>query len=60
MVVIKYSSKEFTMKLRVKSWEDMCQVKGGRGKSIVGRGNRICKKTCGGRKGSIFEKSISG
>lgn len=44
LVVIKDSFKEFTAELRVKSWEDICQMKGGRVKSVLGRGNRIGKK----------------
>lgn len=44
LVVIKDSCKEFMTELRVKSCEDICQMKGGRSESVLGRGNRICKK----------------
>lgn len=44
LVVIKDSFKEFTAELRVKPWEDICQMKGGRVKSVLCRGNRIGKE----------------
>lgn len=50
LVVTKYSAKEFTIQLRGKSWEEICQMKGGRGKSVLGRGNRTCKELVGGER----------